>query len=386
MSQLDNPDHLASITREKSNSTASDDSNNTALSIDSTSSVSLKGVESYVHLVVAQSSEDESDGGSGRKFSNSDHPTTQVASALDHKHHDQSHHVHFSESSSSAPSNEIERGERLLTNISKMSTTKQKPHSDINHTQVVVCTDSILSQLQADVSVIIDNDPAFDSYLELILYPGLWAILTYRLAHCIYYLLYSPDLVKGSWTFFSCKVLQFIAKLMCILTRSFTGIEIHPGANIGKGFFIDHGSGVVIGETAIVGNYCTLYQGVTLGGTGKESGKRHPTLGDNVLVGSGAKVLGNIVIGSNVKIGAGSVVVKDAPSDCTLVGVPARCLKDKTPTQPNGSMENVPSQSQSPPVAEKSTDDAVTNGNITEEKPASNNHPRKLLYSLHKQF
>jgi serine O-acetyltransferase len=113
---------------------------------------------------------------------------------------------------------------------------------------------------------------------------------------------------------------------MSHLGRFFTGIEIHPGATIGKGVFIDHGMGVVIGETAIVGDYCLIYQGVTLGGTGKETGKRHPTLGENVVIGGGAKVLGNILIGNNVRIGAGSVVLRDVPSDCTVVGVPGRVV------------------------------------------------------------
>ena len=154
-------------------------------------------------------------------------------------------------------------GEHLLNTISKLSTSKQKPHDEIkDHTQVCVCSEPILSKITADIGVIVDNDPAFDNYLELLLYPGLWAILTYRIAHCLYYLLHTKEEdKKTSLQFFCCKVLQFIAKLMCILARSWTGIEIHPGAQIGKGFFIDHGSGVVIGETTIVGNYCTLYQG-----------------------------------------------------------------------------------------------------------------------------
>jgi serine O-acetyltransferase len=120
--------------------------------------------------------------------------------------------------------------------------------------------------------------------------------------------------------------LPFIPRLISHIARFLTGIEIHPGARIGQGVFIDHGMGVVIGETAIVGDYALIYQGVTLGGTGKESGKRHPTLGSNVVVGAGAKVLGNLQIGDNVRIGAGSVVLRDVPSDCTVVGVPGRVV------------------------------------------------------------
>ena len=120
--------------------------------------------------------------------------------------------------------------------------------------------------------------------------------------------------------------LPFIPRFISHLARFFTGIEIHPGAQIGEGVFIDHGMGVVIGETAIVGDYALIYQGVTLGGTGKESGKRHPTLGDHVVVGAGAKVLGNLNIGNHVRIGAGSVVLRDVPSDCTVVGIPGRIV------------------------------------------------------------
>lgn len=152
-------------------------------------------------------------------------------------------------------------GEQLLHSLSKLSTTKQKPHTIEEHTEsVCVCSEPIWSQLKSDVSVIIDNDPAFDNYLELILYPGLWAILTYRIAHLLYYII-DPQNSNSNFLLLACKILRFVAKLMCIISRSWTGIEIHPGARIGKGFFIDHGCGVVIGETAILGNYCTLYQG-----------------------------------------------------------------------------------------------------------------------------
>lgn len=169
----------------------------------------------------------------------------------------------------------------------------------------------MLSQLKKDIAVIFERDPAARSTLEIILtYPGLHAIISHRMAH---------------W-FFK-KNLKFIARLISQLNRFFTGIEIHPGATIGEGLFIDHGMGVVIGETCEIGNNVTLYQGVTLGGTGKEKGKRHPTIGNNVVVSSGAKVLGSITIGNNVKIGAGSVVLKDVPDNCTVVGVPGRIVK-----------------------------------------------------------
>ncbi len=168
----------------------------------------------------------------------------------------------------------------------------------------------MLSTLLADFRIIFERDPAARNWLEVVFcYPGLQALLFHRLAH----LLYSMSI-------------PLIPRLISHLARFLTGIEIHPGAVIGQGVFIDHGMGVVIGETAIVGNYTLIYQGVTLGGTGKETGKRHPTLGENVVVGAGAKVLGNLQIGNNVRIGAGSVVLRDVPSDCTVVGVPGRII------------------------------------------------------------
>lgn len=168
----------------------------------------------------------------------------------------------------------------------------------------------MLSQLIADFRIIFDRDPAARNWLEVIFcYPGLQALSLHRFAHWLYLL-----------------GIPFIPRFISHLARFFTGIEIHPGATIGKGVFIDHGMGVVIGETAIIGDYALIYQGVTLGGTGKEIGKRHPTLGENVIVGAGAKVLGNLQIGSNVRIGAGSVVLRDVPSDCTVVGIPGRIL------------------------------------------------------------
>ena len=168
----------------------------------------------------------------------------------------------------------------------------------------------MLSALITDFRIIFERDPAARNWLEVLFcYPGLQALLSHRFCHWLH--------ILG---------IPFIPRLISQFSRFVTGIEIHPGATIGKGVFIDHGMGVVIGETAIIGDYSLIYQGVTLGGTGKESGKRHPTLGENVVVGAGAKVLGNIHIGNNVRIGAGSVVLRDVPSDCTVVGIPGRVI------------------------------------------------------------
>lgn len=155
-----------------------------------------------------------------------------------------------------------------------------------------------------------ERDPAIKSNMEVFLYPSFKAILRYRVAHKLYL-----------------KKHYFLARWISQRAARKTGIEIHPGATIGKGLFIDHGSGVIIGETAELGDNITLYQGVTLGGTGKEQGKRHPTLKDNVMVSAGAKVLGSFTIGENSKIGAGSVVLKEVPPNCTVVGVPGRVVK-----------------------------------------------------------
>ena len=163
----------------------------------------------------------------------------------------------------------------------------------------------------ADIRAAQKRDPAAKSCLEIILlYPGLHALVYYRIAHALYKM-----------------KLFFLARLLSQTARFFTGIEIHPGAKIGKRFFIDHGLGVVIGETSIVGNDVLLYQGSTLGGTGIVKGKRHPTIGNNVVIGAGAKVLGNIVIGDNSYIGANAVVIKDVPANSTVVGVPGRITK-----------------------------------------------------------
>ncbi|HVJ47559.1 serine O-acetyltransferase [Desulfitobacterium sp.] len=166
-------------------------------------------------------------------------------------------------------------------------------------------------QIRQDIQVIFERDPAARSIIEVVLcYPGFHAIVSHRLAH---------------WLYTKKRVL--LARMISQISRFFTGIEIHPGAKIGQGFFIDHGMGVVIGETAEVGDNVTLYQGVTLGGTGKEKGKRHPTIGNDVFIGSGAKILGSIKIGDHVKIGAGSVVTKPVPADSTVVGVPGTIVR-----------------------------------------------------------
>lgn len=168
----------------------------------------------------------------------------------------------------------------------------------------------MIRALRADFKIVFERDPAARNWLEVLFcYPGLQSLMFHRVAHWLWNL-----------------GLPFVPRFLSHISRFITGIEIHPGATIGKGVFIDHGMGVVVGETAIVGDYCLIYQGVTLGGTGKESGKRHPTLGENVVVGAGAKVLGNIQIGNNVRIGAGSVVLREVPSDCTVVGVPGRVV------------------------------------------------------------
>ena len=169
----------------------------------------------------------------------------------------------------------------------------------------------IKEEMAEDIRVIKERDPAAKSDLEvLFLYSGLHAVWAHRISHALYK-----------------KELYVPARLISQAAKFLTGIEIHPGATLGKGLFIDHGTAVVIGETAEIGENCTLYQGVTLGGTGKDTGKRHPTLGDNVMVGAGAKVLGPIRIGNNVRIAAGAVVLMDIPDNCTAVGVPARIAR-----------------------------------------------------------
>ena len=170
----------------------------------------------------------------------------------------------------------------------------------------------MLDQIRADFAIIRERDPAARGPMEILLcYPGFQAISLHRLSHRL-------------WR--SRLPLKLPARLLSQLGRGITGVEIHPGATIGQGVFIDHGMGVVIGETSEIGDRCLLYQGVTLGGTGKDSGKRHPTLANNVVVGAGAKVLGAIEVGANTRVGAGSVVVRNVDPDCTVVGIPGRVI------------------------------------------------------------
>lgn len=182
----------------------------------------------------------------------------------------------------------------------------------------------IISRIKEEVQVIQERDPAIKSPMEVLLYPSFQVMLRYRVAHKLYL-----------------KKHYFLARWISQRAARKTGIEIHPGATIGKGLFIDHGSGVIIGETAIVGNNVTLYQGVTLGGTGKETGKRHPTLEDNVMVSAGAKIIGSFTVGENSKIGAGSVVLKPVPPNCTVVGVPGRIVKRDNKKLPRTDLDQV---------------------------------------------
>ena len=168
----------------------------------------------------------------------------------------------------------------------------------------------MIERFKDEIRVIYERDPAIKSPMEVFLYPSFRVMIRYRIAHKLY--------LKRQY---------FLARWISQRAARKTGIEIHPGATIGKGLFIDHGAGVIIGETAIIGDNVTLYQGVTLGGTGKETGKRHPTLEDNVMVSAGAKIIGSFTVGENSKIGAGSVVLKEVPPNCTVVGVPGRIVK-----------------------------------------------------------
>jgi len=188
---------------------------------------------------------------------------------------------------------------------------------------------SLWKSIKRDIDAVYERDPAAVSTLEIILaYPGFQARQIHRLAHALYK-----------------RRIPVIPRLISHLSRFLTGIEIHPGAKIGEGFFIDHGMGVVIGETAEIGNDCTLYQGVTLGGTSTQRTKRHPTLGNNVTVGAGSQIIGAITIGDDVKVGAGSVVVQNVPPHATVVGVPGRVVAVRDPQ--NGTIEKLPD-----PVAE----------------------------------
>ena len=173
--------------------------------------------------------------------------------------------------------------------------------------------DRVIKKIKEDIKVIYEKDPAANNLAEIIFcYPGFQALLAHRIAHKLAY-----------WK------VPFLPRYISYVTRIFTGIEIHPKARIGNRFFIDHGEGVVIGETTIIGDDVLIYQQVTLGGIGSEHGKRHPTIGNNVIIGAGAKVLGNITLGDNVRVGAGSVVLEDVPENSTVVGVPGRVVHQK---------------------------------------------------------
>ena len=182
-----------------------------------------------------------------------------------------------------------------------------------------------IEELKDDVRAVKERDPAAKSTVEVMLtYSGLHAVVAYRISHKLYK-----------------KKLYLPARIVSQSARFLTGIEIHPGATIGKGLFIDHGSGVVIGETTEIGDNCTLYQGVTLGGTGKDVGKRHPTLGNNVMVGSGAKILGPFKIGDNCKVAANAVVLKEIPPNCTAVGIPAKVVKRGEEKVPQSDLDQI---------------------------------------------
>ena len=182
----------------------------------------------------------------------------------------------------------------------------------------------LIKNVREEIKIIRERDPAIHSNMEVFLYPSFKAMIYYRVAHKQY--------VKGHY---------FLARLISQRAVRKTGIEIHPGAQIGKGFFIDHGTGIVVGETTVIGDNVTLYQGVTLGGTGKEHGKRHPTIGNNVMISTGAKVLGSFKIGDNCKIGAGSVVLEEVPPNSTVVGVPGRVVKRFDATLPQDKLDQI---------------------------------------------
>ena len=182
----------------------------------------------------------------------------------------------------------------------------------------------IIQNLKEEIRIVRERDPAIHSSMEVFLYPSFKVMLHYRMAHRLY--------ESGHY---------FWARYISQRGARKTGIDIHPGAKTGKGFFIDHGNGVIIGETTVIGNNVTLYQGVTLGGTGKEQGKRHPTIGDNVMISAGAKVLGSFTIGENSKIGAGSVVLSPVPPNSTVVGVPGRVVRRGNQPLPRETMDQV---------------------------------------------
>ena len=182
----------------------------------------------------------------------------------------------------------------------------------------------IIKRIKNEIAIVKERDPAIHNSMEVVLYPSFKVMLHYRVAHKLYN-----------------RKMYFLARYVSQRGARKTGIEIHPGATIGDGLFIDHGNGVIIGETTIIGNNVTLYQGVTLGGTGKEHGKRHPTICDNVMISAGAKVLGSFTVGENSKIGAGSVVLEEVPPNCTVVGVPGRIVKRDNIAIPRDTMDQV---------------------------------------------
>ncbi|HKM03004.1 MAG TPA: serine O-acetyltransferase EpsC [Lachnospiraceae bacterium] len=203
-----------------------------------------------------------------------------------------------------------------------------------------------IKNVKQEIKVIRERDPAIHSNMEVFLYPSFKVMLHYKVAHKLY--------VNGHY---------FLARWVSQRAVRKTGIEIHPGAIIGEGLFIDHGNGVIIGETTIIGKNVTLYQGVTLGGTGKEQGKRHPTIGDNVMISAGAKVLGSFLIGENSKIGAGSVVLEEVPPNSTVVGVPGRVVKRNNLFFPRDDMDqcNLPDPVQDDICNLQSANSSLTN-------------------------
>ena len=219
-----------------------------------------------------------------------------------------------------------------------------------------------IKNVKEEIAIIRQRDPAIHSPMEVFLYPSFKAMMHYRSAHKLYQ--------KGHY---------FLARWISQRGAHKTGIEIHPGAQIGKGFFIDHGNGVIIGETTIIGDNVTLYQGVTLGGTGKEQGKRHPTIGNHVMISAGAKVLGSFTIGDNSKIGAGSVVLNEVPPGSTVVGVPGRVVKRNNQTFPCEEMDqiNLPD-----PVKEDLQQLQQTNTALTNRLLELENEVRKMKRQL----
>jgi serine O-acetyltransferase len=210
----------------------------------------------------------------------------------------------------------------------------------------------MFQKIKSDLAVVFDRDPAARSYLEILTtYPGVHAILFHRLAHLLWK-------IKLYW----------VARVVSHLSRLLTGIEIHPGAIIGRRFFLDHGMGVVIGETAIIGDDCTIYHGVTLGGTSWKQGKRHPTLENKVVIGAGAKVLGPITIGAGAKIGSNAVVVKDIPKNATAVGIPARIVDENAQKTASFSAYAVGKDADDPIV--KSVQELIEKINAQEKKIA----------------